>query len=318
MRYSFVVPLYNRAEGLCRLLDSFLAYGPKEQDYEIIVVEDGSSKRAEDKIPIYQSRLPLRYLLQANNLGPAAARNLGSKQARGQYLVFVDSDTALTPRYFVCLEKALGTRQEVVFGGGTEALPRDSSLLQQAIHYSMSARLSTGGIRGRTQSMESFKPRTHNMVLRSDIFAQVGGFNAKLRYGEDVDLSIRLERAGYRAKLLREVEVFHYRKDNLGSFFEQVYQSGRARVALGRLHRRSTQFVHLLPLFFLITTLGSLLLLGLGVYLPLGAVLVYALALAVETICSARSLYLGLAAVGLAFVQLGGYGLGYLLARLGL
>ena len=315
MRYSFVIPIYNRPEGLRRLLNSFLSYGPQtDRDYEIIVVEDGSTQTSETDCTTYSDRLPLRYLALKENQGPAAARNLGSQKASGRYLVFIDTDTTLTPDYISSLESF--TQKNIAFGGGTEDLPPDSSLLQRAIHYSMSAWLSTGGIRGHRRAMEAFKPRTHNMILRTSLFRQIGGFRPSLRYGEDIDLSLRIEKHGTQGQLCPQLKVFHYRKNTLSAFFKQVYHSGAARVQLEMLHPGSTRLVHFFPAIFLVGTLMAVLLTGVGRYEALLLLLSYLMALAIEVIYSARSLITGLAAAGVGCVQFFGYGMGFLVARI--
>lgn len=318
MRYSFVIPLYNRPEGISLLLDSFLAYAPAQADYELIIVEDGSDRPAENEISAYMGRLPLRYLLQRSNLGPAAARNLGSQQAQGAYLLFMDSDTALSAGYFSVLEAALAEKPELAFTGGTEGLPSDSSPWQRAIHYSMCAWLSTGGIRGHKKTLEGFKPRTHNMLISRNLFHKVGGFNPALRYGEDMDLALRMEKAGYSGQLLPGLQVLHYRKAGIRGFFRQVYCSGRARVQLERLHPGSTRLVHRLPALFLLGLLASGTAAALGGPEVLGPWGLYFAALWVEISYKAKHPGIGGLATIAACVQLTGYGLGYLLAYMGL
>ena len=314
LRYSFIVPLYDRPEGLQRLMDSLLTHSSK-QAYELVVVEDASSSTAEEVVRAYSTRLRIKYITLSKNSGPAAARNAGCSRAEGKYLLFVDSDTAIERDYFTALEKAL-SEDVLVFAGGVESLPPDSSSWQKAIHYSMCAWLSTGGIRSSRLAMERFKPRTHNMIVRRDIFQEVGGFNPQLRYGEDIDFSLRMEKAGYRGRLFVDLKVLHYRKANLHTFFQQVYQSGCARVRISQLHPGSTKLVHLLPAVFVVAGITSSIVVLMGWKWPVIGFLMYVAVLFAELLYRSANLLLSAQAVLVAFVQLTGYGIGYLQAKL--
>ena len=317
MKYSFIVPIYNRPAGLFCLLQSFVVQAAgRHDDYELILVEDGSVQPATAVVERFSKQLSLRYLSQPKNLGPAATRNAGSKHAQGEYLIFIDSDTALDSRYLEVLTQALGETPGLSFAGGTEALPLDSSRWQQAIHYSMCAYLATGGIRGSHASMERFKPRSHNMVIRRECFLQVGGFNPSLYYGEDIDLALRMEQAGYAGRLLTELKVLHTRKKNVRAFFWQVYHSGRARVQLGQLHSKSTRLVHVLPAVFLVGVLFAVVMAVVRVFWPIVGLGGYFFALYVEITHKSGRLRTGFLGLVAAFVQLTGYGLGYCLAKL--
>ena len=306
MRYSFVIPVYNRADALIHLLESFVDYASSAINYEIILVDDASAKPVSSFLTPYLSQLPVKCVRQSANQGPASARNQGAKEAAGEYLLFIDSDTALTPQYFQHLRQI----HLSVFGGGTEALASKASTWQQAFHYAMTAHLSTGGIRGSKQALEHFKPRTHNMFVKKELFEKLKGFSTDMRYGEDIDFSLRVEKAGHKACLLEELKVYHDRKSNVTDFFLQVWHSGAARVSLEKRHPRSTRIVHLLPAFFTLNLLGVLMLWK-SFSVPM---LLYAIAVWIEISYKSKSLLIGSYGVCAVFVQLTGYGLGFLFA----
>ena len=282
-----------------------MAYATTAVEYEIILVDDASTQSISTLLESYLSQLPIKCLRQTTNQGPSAARNRGAKEAKGKYLLFIDSDTSLTPNYFSHLQHIHSSK----FGGGGEELPLSSSVWQKAIHYAMTALLSTGGIRGRRHSLEHFKPRTHNMFVRKEIFKKVKGFSEDMRYGEDIDLSLRLEKTGHKACLLEGLKVYHYRKKNIQDFFLQVWHSGAARVRLEKRHPGSTRLVHLLPACFTLTLL-SVMTLG----APLSTLFfLYATAVWIEISYTSKSLLIGLYGVGAVFLQLTGYGMGFLI-----
>lgn len=121
----------------------------------------------------------------------------------------------------------------------------------------MTSTLTTGGIRGGSaDAMEQFKPRSFNLGCRRTLFLQLGGFDVGMRFGEDIDFSLRLQEAGARTVLIPEAYVYHKRRVDLRRFFKQVHNSGIARIHLETRHPGSTRLVHCLPALF--TVLSAL------------------------------------------------------------
>ena len=116
----------------------------------------------------------------------------------------------------------------------------------------MTSVLTTGGIRGAKSSAEKFKPRSFNLGIQRTVFNKLEGFGP-LRFGEDMDLSLRLEKAGFKTVLVSDCWVYHKRRTKFQQFFKQVFNSGMARIVLGKLHPGTTKLVHLFPMLF---TLG--------------------------------------------------------------
>lgn len=314
MMISFVIPLYNRPEEIHELLESMtkLDTSGTSLSYEVIVVEDGSTQSSEGIVYSYRDRLPLRYVTQLNG-GPGSARNTGADMAVGEMLVFLDSDTVLPADYLQRLDTALITMPADVWGGPDRSSD-DFTVIQCAIDYSMTSFFTTGGIRGGEKSMDTFYPRSFNMGVRKDAYRAVGGFRVGMRYGEDLDLSMRLMEHGYRSALYPDVWLYHKRRTDFGQFFRQVYHSGRARIALNRLHPGTLKSVHYLPALFVIFTVLSVLGAPFGGLFPH---VLYAL-LIIMDVCVRRggSMDLALYAVVAAYVQLTGYGVGFLSALL--
>lgn len=305
---SFIIPVYNRPGEIDELLQSIV-----DQDtallHEIVIVEDGSTKPSKAICDKYASRLDVRYLSQANT-GPSGARNYGASEARGEYLIFLDSDVELPPTYFSTLKKCMDSRSVDLFGG-PDAARADYSTIQKAISYAMTSFFTTGGIRGgkREQPLDKFYPRTFNMGVSKEAFDAVGGFRRDLRYGEDVDFSMRVIEQGFHSALYDELFVYHKRRETLGKFFQQVRHSGQARITLGRLHPGSTKLVHYLPSLFVIGNILCLLLSASGaMILPL----LYCLLIIFDVYGRGESLELAGTCVAAAYVQLFGYGIGFM------
>ena len=294
MKYSVIIPVYNRPDEIGELLASLARQ--TFTDFEAIVVEDGSHIKCEDIVRQYERNFKVKYLFKENG-GPAMARNHGSMQAEGDYLLILDSDTVLPKGWFEALDEAVSRDLPDAFGGPDRA-SEDFSPIQKDISYSMTSFFTTGGIRGGKRKITRFYPRSFNMGVRKVVFAAMGGF-APMRFGEDVDLSMRIVEAGYKTELIPEMWLYHKRRTDFRKFFRQVMNSGKARIALTRRHPGSLKLVHLLPLAFVFASL----------IIPFD--FIYALLVFADASIQNRSPRIGLLSVAAAYVQLWGYGLGF-------
>ncbi|MBF0964589.1 MAG: glycosyl transferase family 2, partial [Alloprevotella sp.] len=195
------------------------------------------------------------------------------------------------------------------------------STTQKAINYAMTSFFTTGGIRGGKAKLDKFYPRSFNMGVRREVYQALAGFSA-MRFGEDIDFSTRIFKSGYRCRLFPEAWVYHKRRTDLKKFFKQVHNSGIARIHLSHRHPGTHKLVHLLPAVF---TLGVAFLLVLallslcfgyeiGTFFSLSPLLLFAFLIGVDATRQSRSLAVGITAIAAAFVQLTGYGTGYLSA----
>ena len=305
MRYSIIIPVYNRPDEVDELLQSLTLQ--RFKDFEVVVVEDGSSVPCKEVADRYAGRLALRYYAKPNS-GPGQTRNYGAERSSGDYLIILDSDVILPEGYLEAVEKELKASPADAFGGPDRA--HDSfSDVQKAINYSMTSFFTTGGIRGGKKKMDKFYPRSFNMGIRCEVYKALGGFS-KMRFGEDIDFSIRIFRNGYACRLFPDAWVYHKRRTDLKKFFKQVHNSGIARINLYKKYPDSLKLVHLLPAFF---TLGvAVLLLG-ALFSPWSLVplLGYAVLIGIDSSVQNRSLRIGFYSIAAAFIQLTGYGTGF-------
>jgi glycosyltransferase involved in cell wall biosynthesis len=305
---SFIIPVYNRPQEVAELLDSLSQQTRK--NFEVILVEDGSQVPCREAVTQWTNQLAVRYLSQTNQ-GPGPARNTGAREANGEWLVFLDSDCQLPPNYTEEVTSALKEAPFHCFGGPDRA-HIDFNTTQKAIGHAMSSLLTTGGIRGGHQRMDTFYPRSFNLGVQRQVFQVLGGFS-QMRFGEDLDFSMRLLEKGYSTHLLPGAWVYHKRRNTLTSFFKQVYNSGIARINLEQIHPGTLKAVHLLPALFALGYPAALLLSFLH---PLFLIFVVLppLAFFTDALTHTRELKTALMAVPASFTQLMGYGLGFLSA----
>lgn len=308
MKYSFLIPVYNRPDEVDELLQSLTLQ--TINDFEVVVVDDGSAIPCADVVAKYAGKLDIRYFEKPNS-GPGQTRNYAAQRSRGEYLIILDSDCILPSTYLQEVENELNRETADAFGGPDRAHPSFTNI-QKAINYSMTSFFTTGGIRGGKKKMDKFYPRSFNMGVHSDAYRQLQGFSA-MRFGEDIDFSIRIFKQGYRCRLFPDAWVYHKRRTDLKKFFKQVHNSGIARINLYKKYPESLKLVHLLPALFTIGVAFCLLgaLLTPYALLPL---LLYALLVFGDSAIQNRSILIGLYAIAASYIQLLGYGTGFLRA----
>lgn len=306
--FSVIVPVYNRRDEVDDLLHSLAEQS--EGDFEVIIVEDGSTQPCGDIVERYAEALDAHYYFKDNE-GRSIARNYGIERARGEYFVFFDSDCVIPSNYFATLAQALHDDYVPCFGG-PDAASTDFTDLQKAISFSMTAFLTTGGIRGGKVQLEKFVPRSFNMGYSREVWQKVGGFREM--FSEDIDMSTRIRQAGFAIRLIREAYVYHKRRTSLKQFARQTHVFGMSRITLKLLYPDSMKLVHTLPAVFVI---GCIALVLLAIFWHWWAILplaLYVVMLWVSALISTRNLKISLMAVVTSFVQLFSYGTGFIRA----
>ena len=323
MKYSIIVPVYNRPDEVDELLGSLTEQ--TEKDFEVIIVEDGSSVTCEKVCNGYKATLDIHYFMKENS-GPGQSRNYGVARANGEYVIILDSDVVLPPGYIESVSDELEKAPADAFGGPDKAHSSFTDI-QKAISYSMTSFFTTGGIRGsKKKKLDKFYPRSFNMGVRRDVYNKLGGFS-KMRFGEDIDFSIRIFKAGCKCRLFPESWVWHKRRTDFRKFFRQVYNSGIARINLYKKYPESLKLVHLLPMVFTVGVLSLVVISAVGRVLmhyddidrwywlcagPWLPILAYCLLIFVDSSRQNRSLKIGLESIAASFVQLMGYGFGFI------
>ena len=291
---------------MAELLESLTKHTDK--GFEVLVLEDGSSMHCDKVCKRYEDKLDLHYYFIPNT-SRSERRNYGMSHAKGEWSILFDSDVIVPPQYIATVRAELEAHPEVDCYGGPDAADASFSDVQKAINYSMTSIMTTGGIRGGMKNKDKFSPRSFNMGISRKCFETVGGY--KNMIGEDIDLSIRIQQAGFKTTLIPEAYVYHKRRVDLKKFFWQVNTFGKGRVLLGEMHPGSMKLVHLLPAAFVMGNIALVLLAFWSPWflLPIG---LYVLGLFVESLIKNRSVKIALLSIVAAYMQLFGYGTGFL------
>lgn len=309
-KYSIIIPVYNRPEEVRELLESLTHQ--TFTNFEVLIVEDGSINTCVKVYEEYTHILRIRYFFKPNT-GPGPSRNFGFAQAKGSYFVMFDSDCILPPNYFTAIDDSLRHTPLDAWGGPDKG-HKDFTPVQQAMAFTMSSVFTTGGIRGGDKRVGAFQPRSFNMGISKEVFLNTGGFKFD-RFAEDIEFSLRMKKLGFRVGYINDAFVYHKRRTNFKQFFWQVFNFGRGRVLVNRVHPGAVKTTHWLPAFFIIGLVSMV------VFLPLDRRIsafigilyfIYILILSVFAYRKTESMRVALLAGPAAIVQLIGYGAGFL------
>ncbi|MFO7657898.1 MAG: glycosyltransferase [Bacteroidales bacterium] len=308
MYYSIILPTFGRPGDVEEFLESLT--NQKYKDFEVVIVDATFNDTVKLVAEKYLEKLKLNYIYR-KGLGISESRNLGVENSSGEYIVFIDSDCVVPPHYFSEIEIFL-KRDKVDAFGGPDAARDDFTLPQKAINYVMTSFLTTGGIRGKAKRVSKFELRGFNMGISREAFDTVGGYSG-LKVAEDIDLSMRVHKAGYRTALIPGAYVYHKRKTNLYKFYVQMFMYGKARIDLFLRHREALKITYLLPLFFLIYFVTGMFMLLVNKFLFIAfciSIALYAMAVFTDSSIRNKSVVVGAMSAFAAYGFLLGYGLG--------
>ncbi|QJD80176.1 glycosyltransferase [Spirosoma rhododendri] len=311
LRFSIIIPVFNRPDELRELLTSLTRQ--TYTNFEVLVIEDGSVERAEDVVVEFASKLAIRYFEKPNS-GQGFARNYGFERATGDYFVIFDSDALVPPHYFQTVSQHLAGQWLDAYGGPDRAHP-DFTPVQKAISYSMTSPFTTGGIRGsKTNLGGTYHPRSFNMGLSRQVWEKTRGYRLS-RMGEDIEFAIRIIESGFTTGLIPDAYIYHKRRTRFAQFYRQLRFFGRARINISRYYPRELKLVHTFPALFTLYVFSVPVWLLISPWLfglAVAGLLVFSLAILIDATRKESSLYVGLLSVEAAFVQLIGYGIGFL------
>ena len=307
-QFSIIIPVYNRPQEIEELLQS-LTQQTFGDPFEVVVVEDGSSQNCNEIIENYKERLNIQYFLKENT-GAGQSRNFGMQQAKGNYFIILDSDVLLPKKYLQKVYDGLTLSYTDAFGGA-DAAHFSFSSMQKAITYSMTSVLTTGGIRGKKNSVGKFQPRSFNMGLSKKAFEATNGFS-ELKYGEDIDLTFRLWKGGFDTQFIENAFVYHKRRSTIKQFYNQTFNFGTARPLLNKRYPKSAKLTYWFPSLFIVgfdiaiiiaLLYDTTLLLFYGIYF---------LFIFLDSFIQNKNLKVSFLSIVTTYTQFLGYGLGFL------
>jgi len=306
--YSIIIPVYNRPNEIDELLDS-LTKQDFSDDFEVLIIEDGSTIKSDIIVKKYKSQLNIKYFFKENT-GAGASRNFGMQRALGNYFIILDSDVILPEHYLSEVKKGLDIKYTDAFGGPDTA-HESFTPIQKAINYAMTSMLTTGGIRGKKQTFGKFQPRSFNLGLSKIAFEKTQGFS-KMKNGEDIDLTFRLWENEFDTQLLEKAFVYHKRRSSLKQFFKQTHGFGTARPILNKKYPETAKFTYWFPGLFIIGFAISIILTIFGFSQILYFYGVYFSLIWIDSLFKSKNLSVAFLSIAASLTQFIGYGIGFL------
>ncbi len=308
MYFSIIIPVYNRPEEIKEILES-LVLSTYKKEYEIVIVEDGSTNSCKNIVDNFLDKLNISYFFKENT-GPGDSRNFGIKKAKGDYFIIFDSDCVIPTEYLTAVENNLQQNYVDCYGGPDRALSSFSNI-QKAINFAMTSFLTTGGIRGGSEKINTFQPRSFNMGISKKAFEASNGFG-NIHPGEDPDLSIRLWEMGYKTKLFTACYVYHKRRIDWKKFYIQVTKFGKVRPILDKWHPSYKKLTFWFPALFIIGFVIAVVFAAFKILLPIVFYCIYFILILLVSTIQNKSITIGLLSLVAVWKQFFGYGTGFL------
>ena len=307
LQFSIIIPVYNRPKEIDELLES-LSKQDFPDDFEVLIIEDGSTEKSERIIEKYHTQLNLKYFFKENS-GAGESRNFGMQKASGNYFIILDSDVIVPTQYLSEVKKTLEENYTDAFGG-PDAAHKSFTVLQKAINYSMTSVLTTGGIRGKKQADGKFQPRSFNLGFSKKAFETTQGFS-KMKNGEDIDLTFKLWKNGFETQLIENAFVYHKRRSSIKQFFKQTFGFGTARPILNKKYPETAKITYCFPSVFIVGLDISIFLAVFGYPTLLSCFYLYFLCLLLDASLK-NGIRVGILSVITTLTQFLGYGLGFI------
>ncbi len=230
VQISIVIPTYNRLDFITRTLESMEGLNYPKSDFEVIVVDDGSSDGTYEYMLKYSKTTKLNFsFISQKNSGPAAARNVGLKYAKGKYVAYTDSDCIVDKNWLWELLKGFTSDDIAGVGGSAEGVGDDIF----SRYFAQTGMYSTRVLDGTVAYL-----LTLNACYRKDILQLFNGFNEEFKQpgGEDPDLSFRIRKKGYLLAYNPKAIVYHHHKASTKSFLKTFRNYGKGQALLVKLH----------------------------------------------------------------------------------
>lgn len=309
-KYSFVIPTFGRPDEVDEFLGSLV--NQKNKNFEVIIADGTPKESLESVANKYKDKVPFTFIYE-EYLPVSDARNRGAKMAKGEYIIFLDSDCIIPENYLNEVENYL-QKNEIDLFGGPDAADVNFTPIQKAISYSMTSLFTTGGIRGKKNHIGVFHPRGFNMGMKKNVFESVNGYDENFKCGEDIDLSIRILKSGYKSALISDAYVYHKRRTDFKKFFKQVFRFGAARINLFKRHKTELKITHLFPLLFILYTVLGWVSFFIHIYIGfawLASIIIYTISIFIDSSIKNKSIHVGLLSINASYIQLYGYGWGF-------
>lgn len=250
IKVSVIIPTHNRKEELRKLLVSLQAQTYPKENFEIIVVDDGSTDGTDSFIKEITSKFGgrINYIFLPKRNDSPIVRNIGAQEAKGMIFSFIDSDCIAHPDWLKNIVEEFNKNSKIGCLGGPERTKYDDSFLVKCNSFSVTSFLTTGGIRGKNGiKLGKYYPRGFNMSIPMKVFKEVGGYDPCFRHSYDIELSFRIKEHGYDLAYCPGAIVYHKRRPTIKKNISQLFRMASYRIAVAKIHKSVLEPIYFLP-----------------------------------------------------------------------
>jgi len=255
---SIISPVRNEEKYIAKCLTSLVRQDYDSQQYEILVVDGMSTDRTRDIIKEFEKKYENIKLFDNPNKTVPYALNIGLKHAKGSIIIRVDGHAVIEKDYlYQCVKYLQQTKADCV-GGYIESI--NDAKIGKAIALAMSSSFGVGNARFRTSTKEGFVDTVAFGAYRREVFQKIGNFDEELVRNQDDEFNYRLRKYGGRIYMTSKIKAYYYPRSNIIKLWKQYFQYGMWKVRVMQKHFEVMQLRQFVPLIFLLTILGNLLL----------------------------------------------------------
>lgn len=238
---SVVIPVYNAEETIEACLNGVL--GQSCSPLEVIVVDNGSTDGVVGKVKGFAQRHPALKvsLVSESEKGQAACRNKGAGISRGEIVSFTDADCVPDPDWIRDVEKAFHETKAGGVAGNIKGYRPDNLIQEFLSLYTLRGLPHAGSFHRYTLTEGGFAAA--NLSVQKEVFEAVGGFDPKMRFGEDHDLCARIMEAGYPIRFIESGVVRHNHRRTIPALLRQSFSYGIGHAHLLRKYRRGVVLI---------------------------------------------------------------------------
>lgn len=229
-RASVIIPVFNERGNILICLDSLLKQSLKRGEYEIIVVDDGSTDGTAETIE--QDFANSVTIIKQNKQGPAAARNKGAELSESDILVFTDADCELDVNWL--REMVVPIEEKNIDGVQGRYKSKQNNIVARFVQYEIEERYK---LLKRKKYIDFVS--TYSAAYKKEVFIAAGGFNTsyKISSGEDTELSYNLHKRGYKMIFNQNAVCYHHHPESLSDYLRTKFYRGFWRVLLYHNHK---------------------------------------------------------------------------------
>ncbi len=251
---SIIVGIRNEEKYIGECIISLLDLDYPKNSYEIIIVDGMSSDNTQNIIKQY----PVKLILN-EKINVAAARNLGVKSAKGDFIAFTDGDCKVDKFWLRTLvDGFMAAPEEVMCVGGHNLVFDTDPVFARVVGYAQETLMGSGGSaqsHGYTKKQYVQSIANCNAFYKKSAIEDVGYFDEYFVLGQDADLNHRMQKAGFKFWYLPEAKVWHHRRASIKSFSIRMFKYGAWMAELFRKHGELIRWYALIPPFAIIISL---------------------------------------------------------------